>query len=93
MCRWEGGARSLKGARREGEISRDLATGGGGARSLGIWPGGRNPWDTGTDPTPTPMETGLTGELPVEKKSVFFLKELKLLFCFKLQLVQNYLNW
>ena len=45
MCRWEwgGGARSLKGARREGEIPWDLAPGGeiprdlapGGARSRG----------------------------------------------------------
>ena len=34
-----GGARSLRGARREGEIPRDLAQG---ARSRG----GRNPWDS-----------------------------------------------
>ena len=50
MCRWEGGG---------GEIPKGGGGGGGGgggragrARSLGIWPrgrdhGGRNPWDTG----------------------------------------------
>ena len=56
MCRWEGGARSLRGggggagrARSQeiwpwgGEIPRDFAAGGGGGEITG----GRNPWDTG----------------------------------------------
>ena len=60
MCRWEGdegggGARSLKGARREGEIPRDLAPGceipsrylEPGERDHGGGGGGRIPWDTG----------------------------------------------
>ena len=51
MCRWDGGARSLKGARREGEIPRDLAPGGDEIpRDLargGDITRGRNPWDTG----------------------------------------------